>query len=128
MVKIYIYTVAIGLALVFTFSNCSSCKQDSVIYNTDSIKNAAIDSIKIQQKNYYNNKIDSLNNVIEILNNSIDDLQIDIDLYEHHTDSIADELLVAQYKLERIKYYNSIATGTQLKFLRGWINRVINDK
>lgn len=39
-----------------------------------------------------------------------------------------EELFVANYKLERIKYYNNIAAkGNNIKFLRGWINRVLND-
>lgn len=41
--------------------------------------------------------------------------------------NISAELFVAKYKLERIRYYNNIATGTNLKFLRGWINRVLNE-
>lgn len=43
-------------------------------------------------------------------------------------DSLQAELDVANFKLERIKYYNDIAVkGNNIKFLRGWINRVIND-
>lgn len=39
-----------------------------------------------------------------------------------------EELFVANYKLERVKYYNNIAAkGNNIKFLRGWINRVLND-
>lgn len=38
------------------------------------------------------------------------------------------ELFVAKYKLERIRYYNNIAAkGNNIKYLRGWINRVLND-
>lgn len=43
-------------------------------------------------------------------------------------DSVARKLLVDEYKLERIKNYNNIAAkGNNIKFLRGWINRVLND-
>lgn len=36
------------------------------------------------------------------------------------------ELFVAKYKLERIRYYNDIAKkGNNIKYLRGWINRVL---
>lgn len=39
-----------------------------------------------------------------------------------------EELFVANYKLERIKEYNKIAgNGNNIKYLRGWINRVFND-
>lgn len=38
-----------------------------------------------------------------------------------------DSLLLYKYKIERIRYYNKIAAnGNNIKFLRGWINRVIN--
>lgn len=45
------------------------------------------------------------------------------------TDStMSSELFVAKYKLERIRYYNDIASkGNNIKFLRGWINRVLNE-
>lgn len=42
--------------------------------------------------------------------------------------TISAELFVAKYKLERIRYYNNIAAkGNNIKFLRGWINRVLNE-
>lgn len=43
-------------------------------------------------------------------------------------DSIGEDLFIARYKLGRIKYYNDIAAkGNNIKYLRGWINRVINE-
>jgi len=41
-----------------------------------------------------------------------------------------DSLFIERYKIERIKYYNKIVqkNKTQLKFLSGWINRVVNHK
>lgn len=42
--------------------------------------------------------------------------------------TINGELFVAKYKLERIRYYNNIAAkGNNIKYLRGWINRVLNE-
>lgn len=42
--------------------------------------------------------------------------------------AISAELFVAKYKLERIRHYNEIAAkGNNIKFLRGWINRVLNE-
>lgn len=64
-------------------------------------------------------------NTIDSLQNVINDIQLDIHNYQDYTDSIGAELLVAKYKLERVKYYNNIATGTNIKYLRGWINRVL---
>lgn len=41
--------------------------------------------------------------------------------------TISAELFVAKYKLERIRYYNEIAAkGNNIKYLRGWLNRVLN--
>lgn len=38
------------------------------------------------------------------------------------------ELFVTKYKLERIRYYNNIAAkGNNIKYLRGWINRVLDE-
>lgn len=42
--------------------------------------------------------------------------------------AISAELFVAKYKLERICHYNEIAAkGNNIKYLRGWINRVLNE-
>ena len=42
-------------------------------------------------------------------------------------DSISSKLFISEYKLNRIKYYNDIAGNkNNIKYLRGWINRVIN--
>lgn len=42
--------------------------------------------------------------------------------------AISAELFVAKYKLERIRYYNEIAAkGNNIKYLRGWLNRVLNE-
>lgn len=58
----------------------------------------------------------------------IDSLNIVIANKTIQTDSLQKELDVANFKLERIKYYNKVAgNGNNIKFLRGWINRVIND-
>lgn len=43
-------------------------------------------------------------------------------------DSIGEDLIVAKIKLARIKEYNRIAgQGNNIKYLRGWINRVLNE-
>lgn len=43
-------------------------------------------------------------------------------------DSLGEDLFVAKYKLERIRYYNDIAKkGNNIKYLRGWLNRVLNE-
>lgn len=43
-------------------------------------------------------------------------------------DSLGENLFIANYKLGRIKRYNEIAAkGNNIKYLRGWINRVLNE-
>ena len=43
-------------------------------------------------------------------------------------DSIGEDLFIAKYKLGRIKYYNNVAAkGNNIKYLRSWINRVLNE-
>lgn len=50
-------------------------------------------------------------------------------LNAYKTDTaISAELFVAKYKLERIRHYNEIAAkGNNIKYLRGWLNRVLNE-
>ena len=51
-----------------------------------------------------------------------------VDTANSIVDSLQEELFVAKYKLERIRYYNNIAkNGNNIKFLRGWLNRVLNE-
>ena len=92
-------TLFIGL-IVFgaIFSHCSSPKETTIV-----------DSIPIR-------------NTITIRDT------VYIDSTHQIVDSLEEELFVAKYKLERIKYYNDIAKkGNNIKYLRGWINRVINN-
>lgn len=50
------------------------------------------------------------------------------DSLDYVKDSLGEDLFVAKYKLSRIKYYNDIAAkGNNIKYLRGWINRVLNE-
>lgn len=43
-------------------------------------------------------------------------------------DSLKSEILIRDLKLERIKEYNKIAAkDNNIKYLRGWINRVLED-
>lgn len=77
-------------------------------------------------------------NEVIIYKNYLLSMQDSINLYkdrlsvvQQYKDSIVslnEELFVAKYKLERIREYNRIAADkTQLQFLRGWINRTLNN-
>ena len=66
-------------------------------------------------------------NIIKIINLERE-LQITKDSLNYLRDSLGEDLFVAKYKLGRIKYYNNMAAkGNNIKYLRGWINRVLND-
>lgn len=57
------------------------------------------------------------------------DLALTQDSLRMAKDSIGEDLVVARIKLARIKEYNRIAAkGNNIKYLRGWINRVLNDE
>ena len=44
-------------------------------------------------------------------------------------DSLKEEKFISNYKFARIKYYTDIAAkGNNIKFLRGWIYRVLKEK
>lgn len=59
--------------------------------------------------------------VIDSLNNNIDSLNVVIDY-------LTGELTLSTYKIEQIKYYNEIAAkNNNIKYLRGWINRTLNE-
>ena len=98
--------------IIITLSNIScSTNQDKVIETRYIVVK---DTIEIE-------------NTIKIVN-----LQRQLDLTRDSLniikDSIGEDLFVAKYKLGRIKYYNDIAAkGNNIKYLRGWINRVLNE-
>lgn len=76
----------------------------------------------------YNYTIDSLNNVILETENNAKYFEYLLHCNDLVLDSISEELEVSKIKLERIKEYNRIAgQGNNIKFLRGWINRVLNE-
>lgn len=42
--------------------------------------------------------------------------------------TISSDIFVLKYKLERIRYYNEVAAkGNNIKYLRGWINRILKE-
>lgn len=68
--------------------------------------------------------IESTDSIVHKVNNT----KHIIDSLQAANDSLTGELQVAKYKLERIRYYNDISKkGNNIIFLRGWINRVLND-
>lgn len=77
------------------------------------------------------NEVAIYKNYVLSLQDSINYYKNELKVIQQYKDSISvlnEELFVAKYKLERIREYNKIAANkTQLGFLRGWINRVLNN-
>ena len=82
----------------------------------------------IVKDSVYNNTIDSLNNVILETENNAKHFEYLLHCNDLVLDSVSEELEVSKVKLERIREYNRIAAkGNNITFLRGWINRVLNE-
>lgn len=81
----------------------------------------------IYKDSVYNNIIDSLNNEIRYDEELIQYYKNQVDSYEVLVDSLYEDIDIYKIKLDRIKEYNRIAgQGNNITFLRGWINRVLN--
>ena len=75
----------------------------------------------------YNNTVDSLNNEVRKDEEFIQYYKNQVDSYEILVDSLYEDIDIYKIKLDRIKEYNRIAgQGNNIVFLRGWINRVLN--
>ena len=100
IIIILIITIGFILTAKINYKNTVDIKRDTTyVYIKDSTSIAQIDSLY--------SVIDSL----ETIN------------YKYE-----DELNVAVFKLERIRNYNEIAkNGNNIKYLRGWINRVLDE-
>lgn len=65
-------------------------------------------------------RILELENVLQLTRDSLN-------AYKHDTIMSEDEFIL-RFKLERIRYYNECAgKGNNIKFLRGWLYRVLNE-
>ena len=120
-VKNELYTVIIGLLFMFLISAViADAKHDKQQNNIINEKDSCI--YELNEKLIMQNiEVENYKDDIIILNDSIDNLNVKLD-------SVCEELVLAKIKLERIKEYNRIAAQeNNIKFLRGWINRVFND-
>ena len=65
-------------------------------------------------------RIVELENILQLTRDSLN-------VYKNDTIMSEDEFIL-RFKLERIRYYNECARkGNNSKYLRGWINRVLNE-
>lgn len=98
--------------------------------SNDYSKNKIIENYKseiVYKDSIYNSTIDSLNNEIRQDEELIQYYKNQVDSYEVLIDSLYEDIDVYKIKLDRIKEYNRIAgQGNNITFLRGWINRVLN--
>ena len=125
---IIIYAICIGVILgtAIIASSVESYKKITKYKNISEEYKSTI-----SEKNNY---IYELNEKLIIQNIEIENYKDSIVIYKdsinsliNEFDSINEELQINKIKIERIREYNKIAAqGNNIKFLRGWINRVIN--
>lgn len=124
------FNTIVFVLFIFLMIGCSifGFKEQNKRKNSES--NYAIElKEKIDSIEYYKSKCESYNNIIEEYAACGDSLMFKLDSITSMNDSLSGQLYVALFKLERIKYYNQIAAnGNNITFLRGWINRTLNDE
>ena len=111
MITKFFHIILISIILLFVSLVVIKCTKIERIVNTkiirDTIYIEVVDSTLAEENLILYNKIDSLENIINVYD---------------------EELTIAFVKLERIKDYNAIAAkGNNIKYLRGWINRVFDE-
>lgn len=80
------------------------------------------DSVIMQEETIF-----KLTTDIMMYNIEVENYKDSINSLINELDSVNEELQINKIKIERIREYNRIAAqGNNIKFLRGWINRVIN--
>lgn len=106
-----------------------SCKPKvNVITKPDAMLRHRFDSISTEF-NAAKDSIIYLKNCLELVESQRDVASSNLNSCDSTNVALRQELFVANYKLGRIKEYCNIVKrdNTQLKFLRGWINRVLED-
>lgn len=137
VIKKLIYVGFIGLLI----SSCNSNKKgirldvvDSAVFNIPAIDTMGVTLTNDARVFEVSRELNLAKDSIDILRDSIDRITLKFTKVVKTRDSLAiinistrEKLGTAEYKLLRIREYNRIAAkGNNLKFLRGWINRVIN--
>lgn len=118
------------LLLMFICFICIMCGTNKV---ADDIQYITVKDT-IELNNCYR-QIDSLKHIIEKDNDILyninitnDSLNTALDIKDDTIRYYKQKYITNEYKLKRIKQYNSIAAKrNNIKYLRGWINRVINE-
>jgi len=106
-----------------------SCKpKANVITKPDVVSRHKFDSVSTEL-NVAKDSIIYLKNRLELVESQYDIASSNLNSCDSTNVILRSELFVANYKLGRIKEYCNIVKrdNTQLKFLRGWVNRVLED-
>ena len=107
----------ISFVLIICFYNCN--KKQTVI--KEEIYVPVNDSTNINRAVLLEKQLKEARDSIVVLNDSVE-------LLKNGIDKMTETLFIANYKIERIRYYNKIAAnGNNITFLRGWINRVLEE-
>lgn len=128
-----ILALLVVLIIILLFGRCTGVKVQNPV---DSI--ARVDANTIDKDSCYAQVFavkKELAVAIDSLHIAKDSLQIVMQDYTRYKDSILivnkglnEDLFVAKFKLTRIREYNRIAgQRNNIKYLRGWINRVLAD-
>lgn len=115
VIKYIVYIAAI-MIMIGLIASCNNQPIEKIVYVP--VKDTIADKIN-------NAKIVELNNKYNLLKDSFNNVRDSLNAIKGTLD---EDLFVAKYKLGRIKYYNDVAAkGNNIRYLRGWINRVLNE-
>lgn len=110
----YIVNIVIAVIAIFVITACNNSpveKEFIYVHVPVHVKDTIAEKANIM-------RITTLEHELKLTRDSLNIIK----------DSLNEDLFVANYKLARIKRYNEIAAkGNNIKYLRGWINRVLNE-
>lgn len=122
--------ICVPMATLFIAGTIVSCNKEVVPPVKEIVYVQTKDTILEKQ---YADKIKELENKCYLLQDSLNVVKNNFNVVKNDLnntrDSLKEERFVSNYKFARIKYYTDIAAkGNNIKFLRGWIYRVLKEK
>lgn len=110
----YIVNIVIAVIAIFVITACNNSpveKEFIYVHVPVHVKDTIAEKANIM-------RITTLEHELKLTRDSLNIIK----------DSLNEKLFVANYKLARIKRYNEIAAkGNNIKYIRGWINRVLKN-
>ena len=110
----YIVNIVIAVIAIFVITACNNSpveKEFIYVHVPVHVKDTIAEKANIM-------RITTLEHELKLTRDSLNIIK----------DNLNKDLFVANYKLARIKRYNEIAAkGNNIKYLRGWINRVLKN-